>query len=587
MSDVDMPEVHNDMGDEMSDDGMGGDYNPPPELPEGVTKEITKAGEGWKKPKAGDEVTVHYVGTLAADGSEFDSSRGRGEPFVFTLGQGSVIKGWDVGVATMKKGELAKFTLAPEFAYGESGSPPKIPANASLVFEIELLSWLSKDDLFQDGGVIKTLLKEGTGWTKPNDGDEVRISVKCTAKDGSVVDERSGLDYTIGSGALGQLGKAVDKALTGMKKGEEAELACTEDYACGDKTPEGATLKLTLEHTYETTDVSLAKDKSMMKKQIVDGEAYDKPKDTAKATLRVEAATSGVGEPLEGFTAQTLEFTVGNGEVCDALECAVCEMKKGEKALLTCTKPQLCVDERIGLSSISADTVVLTLELQSFEKAKDTWSMSEAEKLEYAAARKEAGSTLFRAGRVALAMGRYKKVLDVFSYVDDLKDEGNKTKAKDMKKACNLNVAACQLKLDDHAEAKKTCDKILSEDSSNVKARFRRAQADFGMKNFLDCLADLKRIIEVDPQNREARTLLKEAQAGQKEEDKKSKGLFAKMCSGLGRRPATPSQDKKVVPESEEKKGAEEKTEQAPMDTTSDTKECREAEEPQAAPAGV
>eukprot|EP00411_Alexandrium_monilatum_P011778 CAMPEP_0175323062 /NCGR_PEP_ID=MMETSP0093-20121207/72790_1 /TAXON_ID=311494 /ORGANISM="Alexandrium monilatum, Strain CCMP3105" /LENGTH=555 /DNA_ID=CAMNT_0016619957 /DNA_START=49 /DNA_END=1712 /DNA_ORIENTATION=+ len=555
MSDVDMPEVHNDMGDEMSDDGMGGDYNPPPELPEGVTKEITKAGEGWKKPKAGDEVTVHYVGTLAADGSEFDSSRGRGEPFVFTLGQGSVIKGWDVGVATMKKGELAKFTLAPEFAYGESGSPPKIPANASLVFEIELLSWLSKDDLFQDGGVIKTLLKDGTGWTKPNDGDEVRISVKCTAKDGSVVDERSGLDYTIGSGALGQLGKAVDKALTGMKKEEEAELACTKDYACGDKTPEGATLKLTLEHTYETTDVSLAKDKSMMKKQIVDGEAYDKsmmkkqivdgeaydksmmkkqivdgeaydkPKDTAKATLRVEAATSGAGEPLEGFAAQTLEFTVGNGEVCDALECAVCEMKKGEKALLTCTKPQLCVDERIARKEAGSTLFRATLELQSFEKAKDTWSMSEAEKLEYAAARKEAGSTLFRAGRVALAMGQAK---DTWSMSEAEKLEyaaARKEAGSTLFRAGRVALAMGQAKDTDHAEAKKTCDKILSEDSSNVKARFRRAQADFGMKNFLDCLADLKRIIEVDPQNREARTLLKEAQAGQKEEDKKSKGL--------------------------------------------------------------
>merc|ERR1712190_708901 len=66
----------------------------------------------------------------------------------------------DIGVATMKKGELAKFILAPEFAYGDSGSPPKIPEKSTLVFEVELISWTSKDDLFGDEGVIKSTTKE-------------------------------------------------------------------------------------------------------------------------------------------------------------------------------------------------------------------------------------------------------------------------------------------------------------------------------------------------------------------------------------------------------------------------------------------
>jgi FK506-binding protein 4/5 len=192
--------------DDMSDDGD--DYAPPAELPEGITKEIlTRAPEdSWKKPKAGDDVTVHYVGTLQSDGSEFDSSRGRGDPFVFALGKGQVIKGWDLGVATMKKGELAKFTLAPEFAYGESGAPPKIPENATLVFEVELLSWASKDDLFGDEGVIKTQLTEGTGWKSPKTGDEVLVSV----------DGKPDVEYVVGSESLGPTGKACDKAITGM-----------------------------------------------------------------------------------------------------------------------------------------------------------------------------------------------------------------------------------------------------------------------------------------------------------------------------------------------------------------------------------
>merc|ERR1712032_940375 len=99
-------------------------------------------------------------------------------------------KGWDLGVATMKQGELAKFILKPEYAYGTEGSPPKIPADATLVFEVELLSWVSKDDLFQDGGVIKAEVKEGSGWKKPKEHDEVKLSMKVTSDDGSVIEEK-------------------------------------------------------------------------------------------------------------------------------------------------------------------------------------------------------------------------------------------------------------------------------------------------------------------------------------------------------------------------------------------------------------
>lgn len=172
MSDDELPPVGSpeDFNDEGSDGDM--DFNPPAELPEGIKKEIiTEApSESYKKPKTGDEVTVHYVGTLESDGTEFDSSRARSKPFEFTLGKGQVIKGWDLGVATMKKGEVAKFTLAPEYAYGDEGSPPKIPEKATLIFEVELISWKSKDDLFGDEGVIKTLTKEGSGWKTPKKG---------------------------------------------------------------------------------------------------------------------------------------------------------------------------------------------------------------------------------------------------------------------------------------------------------------------------------------------------------------------------------------------------------------------------------
>ena len=98
--------------------------------------EIT-IGEG-APATAGKRVTVHYTGWLT-DGTKFDSSKDRNDPFVFGLGQGQVIRGWDEGVQGMKVGGKRKLTIPPALGYGARGAGGVIPPNATLVFEVELL----------------------------------------------------------------------------------------------------------------------------------------------------------------------------------------------------------------------------------------------------------------------------------------------------------------------------------------------------------------------------------------------------------------------------------------------------------------
>ena len=95
-------------------------------------------GKG-KAAKEGDTVSVQYAGVSFSTGQEFDASWNRGEPFSFGLGQGQVIPGWDEGVAGMKVGGRRKLTIPPDMAYGETGSPPAIGPNETLIFVIDLL----------------------------------------------------------------------------------------------------------------------------------------------------------------------------------------------------------------------------------------------------------------------------------------------------------------------------------------------------------------------------------------------------------------------------------------------------------------
>ncbi|KAI4146265.1 MAG: hypothetical protein L6R39_003520 [Caloplaca ligustica] len=113
-----------------------------------VTTEYTHTNECSRKTQKGDTIQVHYRGTLASDGSEFDASYNRGQPLEFTVGRGMVIQGWDNGLLDMCIGDKRKLTIPPEHGYGQRAMGA-IPAGSTLVFETELvgIQGVEKDEL--------------------------------------------------------------------------------------------------------------------------------------------------------------------------------------------------------------------------------------------------------------------------------------------------------------------------------------------------------------------------------------------------------------------------------------------------------
>jgi len=295
----------------------------------------------------------------------------------------------------------------------------------------------------------------------------------------------------------------------------------------------------TLIQIYEVEDCALYDTKragdfknfpKIMKKQIKEGDGYDKPKDFASVTLKLSVSGPGGAELV---SSREVSFEVSTGAHCEALECAVKRMVKDSAALVTVDDVTICQDKTLGLAP-TAGPIVFHLELLNLEKAPETWNMSNTDKIAYGEKLKAQGTAYVKAQDWRRAAKLYSECSNVFGYMDNWADDEKKS-GESLAGASKSNEAMCWLKLQQWRDAESICSEILKKETCNVKALYRRGQAYMELKELHDAVRDFKKILEVDESNSDAKRAIAKAQQMIKADEKRQAGLFKNMMGGLGK----------------------------------------------------
>lgn len=294
-------------GDEGTSDGANGGLIT---TESGLQYEILTEGTG-APAEPGSRVTVHYVGTLE-DGTQFDSSYDRGQPFSFVLGQGSVIAGWDEGIALLNVGSKARLIVPPELGYGEAGSGGTIPPNATLTFEVELLEVVQpakpeaiadEDYTVTDSGLKYYDIETGTG-ESPSVGQPVRIHFAAWLEDGTLLadsrEQGQPLTFLVGNG---DVLPGWDEGVLTMMPGGIRQLVIPPALAFGEESPGGqipanATIITRLE-LVETLEPGPTEPPEVAEEDLT----------TTESGLQYYDLEVGSGDPVEVGQNLTLQYT--------------------------------------------------------------------------------------------------------------------------------------------------------------------------------------------------------------------------------------------------------------------------------------
>ncbi|XP_043712991.1 70 kDa peptidyl-prolyl isomerase-like isoform X4 [Telopea speciosissima] len=332
-----------------------------------------------------------------------------------------------------------------------------------------------------------------------------------------------------------------------MTRGEKANLMVQPLYAFGEQgkdaedgfpaIPSNAVLSIDLELLSFKPVADVTGDAKVLKKILKEGEGTITANEGAAVTVRY-TARMGDGTTFErkGFDGVgTLEFLIDEEQVIPGLDRAAATMKKGELCIVT-------INPEYGFGSVEvkrdlavvppSSTVFYEVEMLDFIKEKAPWEMNNTEKIEAAGKKKEEGNILFKSGKYQRAAKRYEKAADYISEDFTFGDDEQKL-VKALRVSCWLNHAACCLKLNDFQGAIKLCSKVLDVEFHNVKALYRRAQAYMETEDLYLAELDIKKALEIDPENRDVKKVQKTLKPLQAESNKRDAKLYTNIFAHM------------------------------------------------------
>uniref|UniRef100_A0A7S4JGE5 peptidylprolyl isomerase n=1 Tax=Guillardia theta TaxID=55529 RepID=A0A7S4JGE5_GUITH len=618
----------------------------------GVEKVVIKAAPSQARQVCvGDEVSVHYVGRVHG-GHVFDSSRAREKEFNFVLGAGGVIKGWERGLPMMKVGETARLVIDPELGYGKKGMPPKIPPDATLEFEIEVLNSCKP--------IEKEVVEESESNVVAKEEDYVRINLVVKDLEGNVRDSyfqdntlelymkhhvaKMETNGTWRAGAL--LKKLVEQMVLNEKASFKVYEPIMDKHGNKPFWGDGA-VELEIKLAVIGRDEDVNGDGGVVKHKMSEGQGYEKGTDGANLAFhfrimnklipggRVREKTSegelhqhqhankrndclsydkwdqlvisDDGDIIDSVPPQAqraledaeaakksrendsavyfstwesgkpASIIAGFGETCEGLEDALMSMKQGEHSVFTIREDYgfAAHDGQPPCEGLPGDcALIFEIQLISIGKGLEHWNLSYEEKQREGLRKRMRGNEFFKQEKYRRALKLYDPLVSKTGYfmkmpqrpsqaakaqreaaeiaghkihnvanavahaqnAPDTEDE--KALKLELQLPSLLNIAACKFKLGDMRGVIDACDQALDLQPRCEKAFYRRAQAHAAKADFDLARNDLQQLLQISPDNAEAKREMAKLQKMEDEARRKAKkafgGIFKKGLSEEG-----------------------------------------------------
>ncbi|XP_061788845.1 peptidyl-prolyl cis-trans isomerase FKBP5 [Nerophis lumbriciformis] len=405
----------------------------------------------------------------------------------------------------------------------------------------------------KDQGIIKVVKRQGQDGESPMIGDKVTIHYTGKLLTGKKFDcsrdRKESFSFNVGKG---QVLKAWDIGVLSMQRGEVCTILCKPGYAYGstgnsDKIPPNSSVTFEIE-LLKFEGETLTEDGGIVRRIKVKGDNYLNPNDGATVEVHLEGSCDG-----RLFDTRDVTFVVSESEdkgVPLGVDRAMDKMQKGECCILHLSpkygfghkgKPEFKIDPD--------KDVVYEVTLKDFKRAKESWEMDLQEKLNLAFETKHKGNLYYKGGHYYQAVVQYQRII---SWLEMECGNGleQQNRINNFLSMAHLNLALCFLRIKDFSQVVQNCNKVIEIDPCNEKGLYRRGEARLLRNEFTLALADFQQVLQVNADNRAARTQISICRSKMKEYHELDKKTYANMFQKFAERDAKTGRTKRKQEES-------------------------------------